>query len=300
MIPLSILAGRLRKLPDWPEIVATARADPPLAGARVAAAMPGPGPVMINVGALLAAWWGLPRRVVWRLSPEAAAEVAATGVGYLPPAPPRAWQGGAILAESPDNSPLVEDVFSVGGYIARHRESGEPYYWFVALDIAGGAGAWGVPCNLDKLNARLAREGALIEVPLLAGDDWGALAGQRPYTPDEQRRMLSIMQWMVALGYYLSEPGDWRTEPTGEGPPERAGRGKVQRRNGRTVPLWIYRDLQFAPRHEPPAEERGPLDTSGLLLLPTLVRAHWRRQADGRMTLVRMHPSRRWRRPEGG
>lgn len=301
MIALSTLAGRLRRMPEWPEIVAAARGNPALAGARIAAGMLHMGPVMVNVGALLAAWWGLPRRVAWRLGPASAAEVAATGVGYLPPEPPQAWQGAAILAESADGAPLVQDVFSVGAYAAPHHQSGRPYYWFVALDTAGGAGAWGVPCSQERLNARLAREGALIEVPLLRGDDWGDLAGQRPYTPAEQLRMLAVMQWVVALSYYLSEPGtDWRTAPSGDGPPERDGRGKVLRAGGRPVPWWTYRDLQFDARREPPADERGALDTTNLVLLPTLVRAHWRRLADGRLTLVRMHPSRRWRRPDGG
>jgi len=298
VITLGALAGRLRRLPEWPEIVAEARTDPALAGARVAAVAPELGPVMLNVGALLATWWGLPRRVVWRLDPAASAEIAATGVGYLPPEPPAAWQGRAILAESPDGSPLVDDVFSAGAYLARHQ-SGELYYWFAALDVAGGARAWGVPCRQERLNARLAREGALVEVPLLEGGGWGPLAGQRPHTPAEQLRQLAVMQWMMALSYYLSEPGnDWRTAHAGEGPPERGPKGKVRRAGGRPVALWIYRDLRFDPRREEPAGEAAHLDTAGLLLLPTLVRAHWRRLPDDRMTLVRMHPSRRWRRPE--
>ncbi len=293
-VSLSGLLSRWRRLPIWDEAMALGRDDPKAAGAHLAAAARGVESEGVNIGALYALWWQAPRRVVWRLRPETAERIRATGISYVPSLPPASWSGAALIVEGAGNCALTDDDFSVGAY-QLPDESGRPRYFFVCLGLAGDAFVFSVPSDLGEINERLARRGELLDTPEITSLGLGRHPAKR------QRRALRVIEFAFAFSFYLAhpDPARWAEAEAGQGPPLRQGRKRrVVRRGGQPVPLWTYRSLEFAAEPEEEAGARRPLDTDGLVLAPTVVRAHWRRLASERMILIPTHASRRWRRPE--
>lgn len=298
MLTLSGELSRLRKHSAWPEAMDLGRDNPVLAGAAVAAQIaPEWGAAGVNLGALAALWWNSPQRVIWRVRPETAEQVRGTGMNFVPQEPPPVWGAGAIIIESQDGrAPLVEGVHALGCYhLAAQRGDKGLRYWLVALLDDGSLWVNSIPCDLGPSNTAIAREA-------LAGELIDPLDPLSPTTtPSAEARasLLEIFQWVFAFSFYAAEPGPgWRPAFAGEGPPARAmgKKKKVRRVGGRPATLWTYRELIF--QEEPGAAEtpRDSLDTSRLMLAPTIVRAYWRRAGE-RVILVRPHRSHRWKRP---
>ncbi len=300
MDTLSSLLARLRKSDPkrWAQAMAAPGLEP--AARLILEQLPDMGPMAANVAALYRTWWASPRRSVWRLSPETVARVRDTGISYLPPIPPASWSGAALMIESADGSPLVGADFSLGLYQIEDQQ-GVPRYFVVAFDVHGSGFSESIRSDLGAVNDRLAREGLLLEGAVLTADDPAEIfAGVRAPSLSEQERVLEAVRFAFAFSFYAANPGDWSTMQISAGPPLRQGRkNRVVKRDGRPVPPWTYRGLEFpAPARE--AGEARPLETEGLVLSPTVVRAHWRRLPgeDERVILIPAHASRRWKRDD--
>jgi hypothetical protein len=249
---------------------------------------PGSQPVMINVLGLLASWWAIPKRPIYRITQESAEYLRRVNLSFIPEQSPESWGGDAIVLESTSQKPIIDNYFSVGAYRMQAITSKEYRYYFVCLNIDGSASSFSVSSDTGKVNNRMAKDGALLDVEIMRGS--GLLS---EYTGAEQISALFVMRFVFAASYYIQNAGELPHVSVVRTPgPSRSVNGKTLKG---AAPLWQYGDLRIdRPIQKAHTGVRGELDRINLSLEPTLVSPHIRRRG-GRVMIIDAYDSHRWK-----
>ena len=288
MLAITNLFTKFRRSPHLADVK---KLPPVVAGATLAQNFP-PLSIMINLATCFILWWRARARSIYRLTPNMALWLQTINLNFVPETPPAGWVNGTIIIESMNKTALVREAWSIAAYYLEDTQ-GHPRYFFCYLQ-GEGAYSFSIYANLGDLNAKLIDTGQF-----LAANIWQEVDGRffgEPAPPEQQSLHLEIVKFVFATSYFTSIPRE-RLEIVGQpGPPVRNDRGKVVKRGGKIVPLWIYQDLRYKPA--PLAEHRDPLDKEGLALEPVIVRPYLRRSRAGDVVFVETHDSHRWKRLE--
>lgn len=252
------------------------------------------------IGRLASQWWQSDR-TIWTVSRETCREVCRTGVNFVPELPPASWSGGCIILEGKGGQPLFGDVVSLGAWVETDPRSLASSYWMVFFLTDGQCSFFSLDCRQPGINAASRkRHGLSIDPDEVLPDLDGNL-----HTPGLQGRdnRVRLLEFLFAFSFYAADPErvGWQEGRAEDGPIERGPKGKPIKRGGRTVPVWLYRDIRPKPatvEDSEASEARGHLDTSRLDLVGVIVKQHFRAFGNGKIRLVRPYPSHRWKRTD--
>lgn len=252
------------------------------------------------LGRLTSQWWQS-GRTIWSVCRETAAEVARTGVNFLPETPPASWSNGCIILEGKGGQPLFDDIVSLAAWVEARPESLSSNYWLATFLADGQCAFCSFPCRQPQLNeASRKRHGLAVDSAELIPDLDGNTS---PPDPARSAEVVKTLEFLFAFSFYAADPerAGWQEGKTEDGLIERGPKGKPIKRNGRPVPLWLYRDVRPKPATVAASDaslERGRLDTARLDLVGVIVKQHFRAFGNGKIRLVRPYPSHRWKRSD--
>ncbi len=295
------LYGALAQSARADMIKSTGAQSPIVAGGfLIAELFQSPPMAMVNVGTCFMIWLNARNRQVWRIPRQTAAAIQDFNIQFIPETPPPAWQGDCVVIESATpKDPLIHNYFSIACYRTKAATSNEIRYFFVALDLDGGAAVFSISADMGRFNADLAETDRLFNQVFLEDMEF-----QTALPPDKRDKCAGIIRFVFAGSYLAESPRHMASviQPAG-GKKKTSKKKKKSKGKGKdkiSRPFWSYRNLRYiqTPDAEPSGEGK-PLDKEGLDLKPVMVSPHVR-QRDGKIQIIDAYASHRWKRRGGG
>lgn len=263
------------------------------------------GTMGVNFGALGLTWWRS-ARTVWQITEDTAKKIQETSINFLPTEPPRSWGGNAIIAESPDNKPLFNNVFSIGCYFCPGNNLDGDLFVIVGLDTTGAAFIQPIKAGTNPSDFSFKQNTDLIEQMTDQQKTWhkkieeSAPLDENILTGKEGVPIIQAFHWIMSLSYFLEQPSPLvKKKHIKNGALIRKGTKRKIARNkkGEPLSLWSYSSFEINDTEFKGKKKKGNQikDKEGYELNSSIVRPHFRKIANKNKTIfIPPYLSHRW------